>query len=149
VEIGLVFTCLTLATGSIWGRPTWGTWWTWDARLTTTLLLAVLQAAYLLLLQSLERTTRSIRVCSILGIVICVDIPIIYQSVSWWRSLHQPAALVAERGRNMDPEMLQLLLISLILLAALSVALWIWRAGNLQLRKTYNDLLLIEIAKRG
>lgn len=149
VEVGLLFTVLTLITGSIWGRPTWGTWWTWDARLTTTLLLAILQFAYLLMHASLEKSTRSVRICSILGFVICIDIPIIYKSVSWWRSLHQPAAIIAERGRNMDPEMLRLLVVATLLLSLLGIGLWILRAWNLQLANKVDEHLLEQIAQRG
>jgi heme exporter protein C len=131
VEVGLLFTALTLITGSIWGKPTWGTWWTWDARLTTTLLLAILQSAYLLVLQSLPSGSKRTRICSILGLIICVDVPIIYQSVEWWRGLHQPAALIPERGRNMDPEMLNLLLLSLFAMIIYATLVWMTRLTNL------------------
>jgi heme exporter protein C len=105
-EVGLLFTILTLATGSIWGRPTWGTWWTWDARLTTTFLLALLYAGYLLLYGSLAPGPGRTRVCAVLGILIFADVPIIYKSVTWWRTLHQPPSMIREGGSTMDPEIL-------------------------------------------
>ena len=105
-EVGLLFTVLTLATGSIWGRPTWGTWWTWDARLTTTFLLALLYAGYLLLYSSMPQGPGRIRVCAVLGILIFADVPIIYKSVTWWRTLHQPPSMIREGGSSMEPEIL-------------------------------------------
>jgi heme exporter protein C len=134
VEVGLVFTVITLITGSIWGKPTWGTWWTWDARLTTTLLLAILCATYLIIKSSLAPGRQRVRICSVLGIVIVVDIPIIYKSVEWWRTLHQPASLIAERGRTMDPDMLKILIVALVLTNALAIYLWMLRRGNLKLK---------------
>lgn len=134
VEIGLLFTILTLATGSIWGKPTWGTWWTWDARLTTTFLLALLFSGYLLLHESLPMGKNRLKVCSILGILIFVDVPIIYKSVAWWRTLHQPASLVESRGSTMDPEMLSILLSCLAFTIIFSLMLWMLRRGNLALQ---------------
>lgn len=113
-EIGLLYTALTLATGSIWGRPIWGTWWTWDARLTTTLLLAILLFAYNLLYNSLAPGAGRIKACSVLGIVIAIDVPIIYKSVEWWRTLHQPTSLIRNGASTMDPDMRQILLIALL-----------------------------------
>lgn len=113
-EVGLLYTCLTLATGSIWGRPIWGTWWTWDARLTTTLLLALLFFAYNLLYSSLSPGLGRIKTCSLLGIMIAVDVPIIYKSVEWWRTLHQPSSLIRTGGSTMDPDMRKILLTAIL-----------------------------------
>lgn len=139
VETGLIFTGLTLATGSIWGKPTWGTWWTWDARLTTTLLLAILQLAYLILLESLASGRQRIRVLSILGLIIFIDVPVIYKSVEWWRTLHQPASLIEKRGQTMDPEMLHILLLCLAAAAIFNVFLWWTRFINLGLKANLDD----------
>ncbi len=109
-EVGLIFTILCLVTGSIWGRPTWGTWWTWDARLTTTLLLAILYAGYLLLYAAMPSGPGRRKVCAVLGVLICANVPIIYKSVSWWRTLHQGTDIVDNRGANMDSTMLSILL---------------------------------------
>lgn len=126
VEVGLVFTLLTLATGSIWGRPTWGTWWTWDARLTTTMILALMQASYLLLYASSEPGPHRLRICSILAILITIDVPIIYKSVTWWRTLHQPAVLFTrDQSQAMSPEITSILMPALF--AMMFLATWlIW-----------------------
>ena len=133
-EVGLFFTMLTLFTGSIWGKPTWGTWWTWDARLTTTFVLALLFCAYLLLASSLVPGFRQERVCSVLGILIFVDVPIIYKSVSWWRTLHQPPSMNFDGSPAIDGEILYHLLASIVCMLFVS-ALLIWqRRNNLNLR---------------
>ena len=112
-EVGLIFTALTLATGSIWGRPTWGVWWDWDARLTTTLILALLYCGYLILYSSLHPGPQRNKICAALGILIAADVPIIYQSVTWWRTLHQPPTLMRSGKSTMSPEMLSALLFAL------------------------------------
>ena len=113
-EVGLIFTIITLATGSIWGKPTWGTWWTWDARLTTTFVLALLFAGYLLLHASIPAGEQRIRTCAVIGIIIFVDVPIIYKSVSWWRTLHQPPSMMREGGSTMSSEILMLILSGIV-----------------------------------
>src|SRR5436309_8760152 len=90
-EIGAVFITLALLTGSIWGRTTWGTWWTWDARLTTTLILWFIYIAYIMLRSYMGRTPASARAGAVLAIMGFVDVPIIYESVNWWRTLHPQA----------------------------------------------------------
>ena len=90
---GLVFTLICLATGSIWGRPTWGTWWVWDGRLTSMLVLAFLYVAYIALAQSAQREGVSARIPAIFGILGAINIPIINRSVVWWNSLHQPPSI--------------------------------------------------------
>lgn len=93
-EVGVVFTGLTLVTGSIWGRPAWGVWWTWDARLTTTALLFVLYLGYLAIRRipgdAHRRGTRS----AVAGLIAFIDVPIVHQSVVWWRTLHQGATVL-------------------------------------------------------
>jgi heme exporter protein C len=133
-EVGLLFTCLTLATGSIWGRPTWGTWWTWDARLTTTLLLALLYAGYLLLYTSMAPGPGRIRACAVLGIIIAADVPIIYESVNWWRTLHQPQSILREGGPKMAPEILSVLLAGFPVMMAFAAWLIAQRRKNIQLK---------------
>ncbi|MHB8243819.1 MAG: cytochrome c biogenesis protein CcsA [Acidimicrobiales bacterium] len=89
-EVGVVFTGLTLATGAIWGRSTWGVWWTWDPLLTTTALLFVLYLGYLALRRVPGDPEVVARRSAIAGLIAFIDVPIVYFSVSWWRSLHQP-----------------------------------------------------------
>jgi heme exporter protein C len=90
---GLVFTLICLATGSIWGRPTWGTWWVWDGRLTSMLVLAFLYIAYIALAQAAQREGVSQRIPAIFGLLGAINIPIINRSVVWWNSLHQPPSI--------------------------------------------------------
>ncbi len=90
---GMVFTALCLATGSIWGRPTWGTWWEWDGRLTSMLVLLFLYFGYIALSQAVAREGVSPRIAAIFGLVGAINIPIINRSVVWWNSLHQPASI--------------------------------------------------------
>ena len=98
-EVGLLFCGLVLITGAIWGRPTWGTYWVWDARLTTTLLLFLIFMGYFLLRMSIEDRDKESRLAAVIGIIGFLDIPIIHKSVEWWRTLHQPTTLFkAEEG---------------------------------------------------
>lgn len=110
-EIGTVFITLTLITGSIWGRTTWGTWWTWDARLTTTLILWFIYIGYMMLRSYMGRTPASARSAAVLAIIGVIDLPIIYESVNWWRTLH-PQAEVGTPGA-LPPEVVLTLMISL------------------------------------
>jgi heme exporter protein C len=93
-EVGVLFTGLTIATGSIWGKPTWGTWWTWDARLTSVSILFVMYLGYLLLRGMIEDPDQGARYAAVLGIVAALNIPLVHFSVYWWRTLHQPPSLM-------------------------------------------------------
>ncbi len=94
VEVGVVFNALTLATGMLWGRPTWGVWWTWDARLTSTALLLVLFLGYLALRRVPAAPEVRARRCAVAAIVAFVDVPIVHFSVVWWQTLHQGATVL-------------------------------------------------------
>ncbi len=91
--IGASFTLIALVTGSIWGKPTWGTWWVWDARLTSELVLLFLYLGYMALREAIEQKTTAARAAAILAVVGVVNIPIIHYSVEWWHTLHQPASI--------------------------------------------------------
>jgi heme exporter protein C len=93
-EIGVLFTAVTIVSGSIWGRPTWGVWWTWDARLTSTAVLLLVYVGYLLLRAMVEEPEARARYAAVVGIMGAVNIPIVHFSVKWWRALHQPATLL-------------------------------------------------------
>ena len=140
-EVGLAFTVLTLATGSIWGRPTWGVWWEWDARLTTTLILALLYCGYLILYSSVNAGPSRNRICAVLGIIIAADVPIIYKSVTWWRTLHQPPTLMRPGGEStIDPEM-RIVLVTAVLVMIYVGYYLIWqRCKNLQLAEELEKL---------
>jgi heme exporter protein C len=112
-EIGFLFTSLVLITGSIWARPIWGTWWSWDARLTTTLILWFIYGAYFTL-RGVTDDRQSAPFAAVLGIVGFMVIPIVHESVVWWRTLHPQSIVLAEGGPAMPPAMLQTMALSLV-----------------------------------
>ncbi len=111
-EVGVLFTTLTLVTGAIWGRVIWNVWWTWDPRLTTTLVLWFIYTAYLALRMYIDNVDVRRRVAAIFGILGFVDVPIVWFSVQWWRSLH-PVQSITREGA-LPPEMLVTLLVTLV-----------------------------------
>jgi len=110
-EIGVLFTGLTIALGSLWGKPVWGTWWTWDPRLTTTAILFLIYLGYLAIRRLPNSPSRRARWAAVVGIVGFVDVPIVHLSVVWWRSLHQPAT-VLQPGK---PAIAGVMLVALLL----------------------------------
>jgi heme exporter protein C len=111
-EAGVVFTGLAIAAGSIWGKPTWGTWWTWDARLTTTAILFIIYLGYLLLRGMVDDRERGARYAAVIGIISALDIPLVHFSVLWWRTLHQPPSVGRPQASAMDPIILGALLVN-------------------------------------
>lgn len=109
--IGATFTFVTLATGSIWGKPIWGTWWVWDARLTSVLILFFLYLGYIILIDSFDDIQKGEKIAAIISIVGFVNIPIIKFSVEYFNSLHQPASIMRSGGVAIDPAMLKPLLL--------------------------------------
>src|SRR5262245_24790554 len=109
--IGCVFTALALFTGSLWGQPMWGTWWVWDARLTSVLILFFLYIGYIVLWGAIEEPTRAARAARILALIGAVNIPIIHYSVDWWNTLHQSASVFRMGGPTITSSMLAPLLI--------------------------------------
>jgi len=110
---GMVFTAICLATGSIWGRPAWGTWWVWDGRLTSMLVLLFLYAGYIALSQAAARDGASSRIPAIFGLVGAINVPIINRSVVWWNSLHQPPSITMGKSA-IDPEFLVPMLVAVL-----------------------------------
>jgi heme exporter protein C len=104
--IGASFTFLALVTGSLWGKPMWGTWWVWDARLTSVFVLFLMYLGVIALNRAMEDPARSARVSAVLVLVGFVNIPIIKFSVDWWNTLHQPASVFRLDGPTIDPEFL-------------------------------------------
>jgi len=104
--VGLIFTFLCLATGSLWGKPMWGTWWVWDARLTSMLILLFLYAGYIALSNAFDEPGRGNKPAAILALVGVVNLPIIKFSVDWWNTLHQPASIIRMDGPTIASEML-------------------------------------------
>ena len=91
--LGLMFTCLAIVTGSLWGQPTWGTWWAWDARLTSMVILALFYIGYIVSHKFILAEERANKISSIIAIIGLINIPIIKFSVDWWSTLHQPASI--------------------------------------------------------
>jgi heme exporter protein C len=112
-EVGVVFTTLALITGAIWGYPIWGTWWTWDPKLTTTLILWFLYLGYLML-RSYAEPPRGARYAAILGIVGFVDVPIVYMSSYWWRTLHPQPVIGPLADQQPSSSIVWMLLLSVV-----------------------------------
>ncbi|MBW7851811.1 MAG: heme ABC transporter permease [Rhodospirillales bacterium] len=109
--IGAGFTLVCLVTGALWGKPMWGTWWAWDARLTSMLILFFLYLGHMALVDAFDDPTRGARAAAILALAGFVNVPIIKFSVDWWNTLHQPASVVKMGGPAIDPSMLAPLLL--------------------------------------
>jgi heme exporter protein C len=109
--IGCVFTFVTLVSGSLWGKPIWGTWWVWDARLTSVLILFFLYLSYIILLGAFDDKSKGEKIAAIISIVGFINVPIIKFSVEYWNSLHQPASIIRSKGVAIDPAMLRPLLL--------------------------------------
>ncbi|MBX3494554.1 MAG: heme ABC transporter permease [Parvibaculum sp.] len=104
--IGAAFTFLALVTGALWGKPMWGAWWVWDARLTSVLILFFLYLGYMALWAAIEEPARAARAAAVLALVGAINVPIIRYSVVWWNTLHQPASVFRMDGPTIAPEML-------------------------------------------
>jgi heme exporter protein C len=120
-ELGVVLSGLALVTGMMWARPIWNVWWTWDPRLTTTLVMWFVYAAYLVLRASDMGPQRRRLVCAVLGVAAFLDVPLVFVSARYWRSIH-PAVLGAQGG-GLEPEMLATLLAGVVAFGLLSVTL--------------------------
>lgn len=138
-EIGVVFTALAIALGALWGKPVWGTWWTWDPRLTTTSLLLLIYVGYLSVRRLPSHRPQAARWAAVVGIVGFVNVPIVHMSVVWWRSLHQPPT-VLKAG---PPLMAGSMLATLALAVAASMVLYLYlmlvrtRVARLEARLPY------------
>ena len=139
-EIGVVFTTLVLISGSIWGKTIWGTWWTWDARLTSTLVMWFVYVGYLMLRSSLGQTVRAARYGAVMGIVGFVDVPIVHMSVTWWRTLHPQPTVANPAGPTLPASMLATLVLALITFTVFFVYLLRQRIGLEWLRDEIQDV---------
>ena len=109
--LGLMFTCLAIVTGSLWGQPTWGTWWEWDARLTSMIILALFYLGYIVSNKLILNEERANKISSIIAIIGLINIPIIKFSVDWWNTLHQPASIKLTGTSTIHSSMLMPLLL--------------------------------------
>src|SRR6266536_4419743 len=139
-EVGVVFTTLVLITGSLWARPIWGTWWSWDARLTTTLVLWFIYVGYLMLRGSVVDDSRAARYAAVVGIIGFLDIPVIHQSVTWWRSLHPEPIVAASGGPAMPASMLIAVFINIAAFTLLYLCLLRMRTQVELLRRSVRRL---------
>ncbi|MEY2620129.1 MAG: heme exporter CcmC family protein [Pseudomonadota bacterium] len=132
---GALMTFLALWTGALWGRPTWGTWWVWDARLTSELLLLFLYMGFLALHAAIEDPRRADRAAALLALVGVVNVPVIYFSVKWWNTLHQGASVSLTRAPTMATVMLTGMLVMALAFWMYTVAVSLWRVRLLILER--------------
>ena len=133
---GLVFNIIALVTGSIWGRPTWGTWWAWDARITSMLILCIFYILYILSWRILENKTSVSKVTSLISILGLINLPIIKFSVEWWNTLHQPASITLS-GSSIHSSMLLPLFIMTAAFVLFSILIFLMKY-NTELIKIKN-----------
>ncbi|MER3484111.1 MAG: cytochrome C assembly protein [Meiothermus sp.] len=123
-EIGLMFSALTVLSGALWGRPTWGVYWTWEPRLTTFAILIAVYVGYFIVRSAIEDPELRANASAAIGILGSINVPISYMSVKWWRSLHQTQTIDLTTGRiNMEPAMLLALMVNLLAFTLLYFAL--------------------------
>ena len=121
-EVGVVFTTIVLVTGPIWARPIWNTWWPWgDPRVMTTMVLWLIYVAYLMLRSSLPEGETKYKYCAVFGIIGFLDVPIVWFSIRWWRTIHP--VVITSSGAELEPEMIHALFVSVIAMTVLCVTL--------------------------
>jgi len=125
--IGAGFTAIALATGSLWGEPMWGTWWVWDARLTSVLILFFLYLGYIALWQAFDDHDKAAKAAAILALVGVINVPIIHFSVNWWNTMHQAASIVRVDGPHIYRSILIPLLVMIVAFQAYFVTVLLWR----------------------
>jgi heme exporter protein C len=141
--LGACFTFLALVTGSLWGRPMWGTYWEWDARMTSVLVLLLLYLGLIALWRAVEDPARAGRAAAILTLVGAINIPIIKFSVDWWNTLHQPASVFRLGGPTIDPSLLYPLLVMGLAFMLLFVTLQLAAMRNEILRRRVRTLQMM------
>ncbi|MBM3527757.1 MAG: heme ABC transporter permease [Alphaproteobacteria bacterium] len=142
--IGAAFTALCLITGMLWGRPMWGTYWVWDARLTSVLVLFLMYLGVIALWRTVEDPSRAARAAAILTLVGALNLPIIKWSVDWWNTLHQPASVVRLAGPAIHPTILMPLLAMAVAFLLLMVTLHLAAMRNEILRRRVRTLMLMQ-----
>jgi heme exporter protein C len=142
--IGAMFTLLCLVTGSLWGRPMWGTYWVWDARLTSVLVLFLMYLGVIALWRTVEDPSRAGRAAAILTLVGAINLPIIKFSVDWWNTLHQPASVVRLDGPKIHPAILTPLIIMAVAFTLLFITLHLAAMRNEILRRRVRTLRLMQ-----
>jgi len=143
---GALFTLISLVTGSLWGKPTWGTWWVWDARMTSTLILLFLYIGFISLQSAIDDPRRADRAGAVLAIVGVINVPIIYFSVQWWNTLHQGATIRILNKPTIAPPMLAAMLIMLAACWLYSIAVVLVRLRQIILEREQNVARVAAIA---
>ena len=146
--IGAVFCFLALITGSIWGKPMWGTWWVWDARLTSMFVLMLLYLGYIAVWSSIEEPTKAASVARIVAIVGVINVPIVHFSVNWWNTLHQPASVFKLGGPTIDRSMLWALGVMAIAYTLLFLGLHLVAMRSEIAARKLRQARLVEIGNR-
>jgi heme exporter protein C len=142
--LGAAFTLQCLITGSLWGRPTWGTYWVWDGRLTSVLVLFLMYLGVIAFWRTIEEPARAARAVAVLTLVGALNLPIIKFSVDWWNTLHQPASVFRVGGSTIDPTILVPLLVMALAFTLLFVTLHVAAMRNEILRRRVRTLMLLQ-----
>ena len=145
---GAIFTFIALWTGALWGKPTWGAWWVWDARLTSELLLLFLYLGYISLRSAIDDPNRAARASGVLALVGVVNVPIIYFSVKWWNTLHQGASITTNKT-SMATEMFATLMIMVFAFWMYTIAVVLMRVRNDILERERDAAWLVEEVGKG
>jgi heme exporter protein C len=142
--IGAAFTLMCLVTGSLWGRPMWGTYWVWDARLTSVLVLFLMYLGVIALWRTIEDPTRAARVVAVLTLVGAINLPIIKFSVEWWHTLHQGASVLRLGGSTIHPTILVPLVVMIVAFTLLFLTLHLAAMRNEIMRRRVRTMLLMQ-----
>jgi heme exporter protein C len=146
--IGAAFTLMCLVTGSLWGRPMWGTYWVWDARLTSVLVLFIMYLGVIALWRTIEEPARAAKVVAVLTLVGAINIPIIKFSVDWWNTLHQGASVLRLGGSTIHPTILLPLVIALVAFTLLFLTLHLAAMRNEIMRRRVRTMLMMQADAR-
>jgi heme exporter protein C len=144
--IGSAFTLMCLVTGSLWGRPMWGTYWVWDARLTSVLVLFLMYLGVIALWRTIEDPTQAARAAAVLTLVGAINVPIIKFSVDWWNTLHQPASVLRLGGSTIHPAILVPLIVMAIAFTLLFLTLHLAAMRNEIMRRRVRSMMMLQAA---
>ena len=139
-EMGLLYSGLALVTGSLWARAAWNTWWTWDPRLSTTLVMWFIYAGYLALRQSIDNPQKMRAVCAVLGVVAFLNVPLVFLSARMWRSIHP--AVFGSGGGGLEPEMMTTLLVCIFAWGILTIGILLYRVRQLDIKDRIKSLFV-------
>ena len=145
-EIGVFFTGLAISLGMIWGKSTWGVWWTWDARLTLTAIMFFVYLGYLALRRTTDDLDARAKRAAVMGVLAVIQVPLVHFSVIWWQTLHQPPSIIKPEGPDMDPSMVLTLLISVLSFTVMYAAMMYKR---IELARIEDAVLIAEQTNTG